>query len=50
MSRHTLIAGLLTLGAALWLSSLVVDSHPQYAMLVVLAVLAFAGRAVDRRG
>ena len=42
MRRHTLIAWLLVLGGALWLSSLVVTSHPAYAVTVGVATLVFA--------
>jgi hypothetical protein len=48
MRRHTLIAWLLVLGGALWLSSRVVTSHPAYAVGVVLAVLVFAATVVAR--
>jgi len=42
MHRHTLIAWLLGLGGALWLSSLVVSSHPAYGVAAVLTALVFA--------
>ena len=46
MRRHTLIAWLLVLGSATWLSSLVVTSHPAYGVAVTLAVLGFAATFV----
>jgi hypothetical protein len=48
MHRHALIAWLLTLGGALWLSSLVVSSHPAYAVTVGVATLVFAAVFVAR--
>jgi hypothetical protein len=48
MRRQTLIAWLLMLGGALWLSSLVVTSHPAYAVAVTLAGLVFAATFVTR--
>ena len=49
MRRHTLTAWLLMLGGALWLSSLVVTSHPAYAVAVTLAALVFAAVLIARR-
>ena len=48
MRRHTLIAWLPVLGGATWLSSLVVTSHPAYAVAVALAVLLFLATFVAR--
>ena len=48
MHRHTLIAWLLVLGVALWLSSLVVTSHPAFGVAVGLATLVFAAIYVAR--
>ena len=48
MRRHILIAWLLVLGGAQWLSSLVVTSHPAYALAVTLAVLLFSATFVAR--
>jgi hypothetical protein len=48
MHRHTLIAWLLVLGGALWLSSLVVTSHPTYAVTVVVAILVLAAAFIAR--
>ncbi len=42
MRPHTLIAFLLVLGGAVWLSGLVVGSHPVYAIGAILAALLFA--------
>jgi cytochrome c oxidase assembly factor CtaG len=42
MRRSTLIASLLVLGAALWLSSRAVEAQPAYAAVVVLAVLVWS--------
>jgi hypothetical protein len=48
MRRHTLIAWLLVFGVGLWLSSLVVTSHPTYAVVVWLAAFVFAAVYVAR--
>jgi len=48
MHRHNLIAWLLVLGGALWLSNLVVTSHPAYSVAVTLAALVFAAIFVAR--
>ena len=48
MGRHPLIAWLLMLGGAVWLSSLVVTSHPAYAVAVTLAALVFAAVFIAR--
>jgi len=44
VKQRSLIAWLVGLGAALWLSSRVVETHPAYAVVVGLAVLVFAAR------
>ena len=44
IKQRSLIVWLMGLGAALWLSSRVVDMHPMFAVAVVLAVLVFAAR------
>ena len=46
MRRHILIAWLLVLGGATWLSSLVVTSHTAYGGAATLAVLVFAAAFV----
>ena len=38
----------LTLGALLWLSSLIVETHPIYAAAAVLAVLVFSAFVLPR--
>jgi|KBSMisStandDraft_5_1062788.scaffolds.fasta_scaffold404858_2 hypothetical protein len=48
MHRHTLIAWWMVLGGALWLSSLVVSSHPAYGVAAVLTALVFAAVFVAR--
>jgi hypothetical protein len=48
MRRSTLLIWLSMLGAALWLSSRVVETQPTFALLVGLAVLLFAAFAADR--
>ena len=42
MKRSTLIVSLLALGAALWLSSRVVETQPGYAVAVMLALGLFS--------
>jgi hypothetical protein len=39
---------ILTLGTLLWVSSLVVDTHPLYATVVGLTVLVFSAFVVPR--
>jgi hypothetical protein len=48
MRRHALIAWLLVLGCALWLSSHVVTSQPGYSVAAVLAALVFAAVFIAR--
>ena len=42
MKRNTLVMSLLALGAALWLSSRVVETQPGYAVAVMLALGLFS--------
>jgi hypothetical protein len=47
-SKSVLWSFTLAIGASLWLSSLVVQSHPSYAVIALLAFFAFAARVVAR--
>jgi hypothetical protein len=48
VKRSPLIAWLVVLGAALWLSSMAVAAHPAYAGVAVLAVLVWSMGVVAR--
>ena len=48
MRRHALIAWLLVVGGALWLSSLVVSNDPAYVVVAMLTALVFAAVFVAR--